>query len=148
MRIGEWRLDREEMATWTLERHKTETISLVEAAAQLGVKQEVVYALSRAQILTTNVVRVGRREAQNVSNSSLSDFRNRFVFGTELARLAGTSPKHLARRLLAIGIPAVAGPGVRNCNCRQYVWERSPQTLDVAISSFVGKPHEKRGLER
>lgn len=147
-RIGEWRLDREEVATWMLERHKTESVSLVEAADQLGVKQEVVYALSRAKILTTNVVRVGRREARKVSNSSLSAFRDQYVFGTELARLAGTSPKHLARRLLAIGIHAVAGPGVHNCMCRQYVWERSQQTLDVAMSSFVGKPHERRGLER
>ncbi|SOY40313.1 conserved hypothetical protein [Cupriavidus phytorum] len=145
VRIGEWRLDREEVATWMLERHKTETISLVEAAARLGVKQEVVYALSRAKILMTNVVRVGRRQAQTVSNSSLSDFGARYVFGTELARLAGTSPRHLARRLLAMGIHAVAGPGVNNCMCRQYVWERSQQTLDVAMNTLVGKPHERRG---
>lgn len=148
VRIGEWRLDREEVATWMLERRKTDSVSLVEAATQLGVKQEVVYALSRAKILTTNVVRIGRREAQTVSTSSLSDFRDRFVFGTELARLAGTSPKLLAQRLLAIGIHAVAGPGVRNCQCRQYVWERSQQTLTAAVSSFVRSAQERRDLER
>lgn len=136
-RLGEWCVNRAELEAWLLGRRGRRGISLAEAATELGVKQEVAYALSRAGILKTDVVRVGRRYARRVSSEALVEFSNRYVFNTELARRAGTSPRHLAHSLLASGINAIAGPTVTTCRCRQYVWPRSRRILDVARTASL-----------
>ncbi|MGN8086103.1 hypothetical protein ACTJK6_08660 [Ralstonia sp. 22086] len=138
--IGNWLLNEEEIASWRSFEQKKMPIrlSINDAALQLGVKQEVAYALVRSGILPAVVERIGRRTAQWVNASALNQFRKRYVLGNELARLSRTSPKQIAQRLRISGILPVAGPTSASAPCRQYIWPRTRTILRLATAK---KPH-------
>lgn len=138
--IGSWLLNEEEVANWRSQEQEKRPVrlSINDVALQLGVKQEVAYALVRSGILPAVVEKIGRRAAQWVNASALHQFRKRYVLGNELARLSGTSPKQIAQRLRISGILPVAGPTSASAPCRQYIWKRTRNILALAAAK---KPH-------
>jgi hypothetical protein len=124
--VGRWLLDKEDVASWRARRQEDgqTKFSIMETAMQLGVKQEVAYALVRAGLLPVVMEAAGRRTAQWVTRAALDQFRRQFVFGAELAKTMQTSPKKLVQVLKAAGVQAVAGPDIDSVPCRQYVWRR------------------------
>lgn len=135
--MGKWRLSKDDLVKWRLvaETVGASRLSVGDVALQLGVKPEVAYALVRARLLPTATDGVGRRVAQWVDIHALSEFREQYILGTELAALARTSPKQIAQRLKACGIQPIAGPGFGRTFCRQYVWQRTPGVLTAAATS-------------
>ena len=99
-------------------------LSVPKAAHALGVKQEVAYALARAGVLKTRRGSTGARQVRLVSAKNLDDFRRRYVFSPELAKVFCESSKSLPARLLQRGILPVAGPAIARIHCRQYLWRR------------------------
>lgn len=134
--IGKWRLRKDNLVKWraVTEEVRASRLSVDDVAVQLGVKQEVAYALVRAKLLPATIDSAGRRVAQWVDIHALSEFRERYILGTELASLARTSPKQIAQRLKACGIQPIAGPGSARIVCRQYVWQRTPAVLSAAVA--------------
>ena len=102
-------------------------ISLMDAAAVMQVKQEVVYSLVRSKLLFAELRRIGRRPALWVTRDELQRFANTFIFGRDLAKLHATSSRSLATKLNDLGVSPVAGPGIDSC--RQLVYRRS----DIAV---------------
>jgi hypothetical protein len=100
--------------------------SLPEAAKLLQTKQEVIYALARSGLLHVVERKTGRRRQQIVTTSSLSMFKEQFIFGSELASTIGRSPRATASLLAAGGVLPVAGPTVDGN--RQVVFERESAT--------------------
>ena len=133
--LGKWRLSKGDLAKWRPDAETTggARLSVGDAAAQLGVKQEVAYALVRAGLLPVTTESVGRHAAQWVDVQALSGFQKQYILGTELAAFARTSPKRMAQRLKACGIQPVAGPGSARVACRQYVWQRTSSVLSAAV---------------
>lgn len=125
--VGSWLLDKEDVTSWRTGRQEggQTKYSIMEAAVQLGVKQEVAYALVRAGLLPVVMEAAGRRTAQWVIRSALDQFQRQFVFGVELAKEMQTSPKKLAQIMSTAGIQAAAGPDIDSAPCRQYVWHRT-----------------------
>lgn len=103
-------------------------MSVSQAAKELGVKEEVAYALARLGLLRTDTERHGRRKTQTVSDASLKRFRRSYVLAPELAALLKTDPRGMAKRLISAGIKPVAGPRLAGAPCRQYVWRRDVTT--------------------
>ncbi|KAF7963944.1 hypothetical protein AWV80_04100 [Cupriavidus sp. UYMU48A] len=134
--LGKWRLSKDDLVKWraVAEEVGASRLSVDDVAVQLGVKQEVAYALVRARLLPATVDSAGRRVAQWVDIHALSEFRAQYILGTELAALARTSPKQMAQRLKACGIQPIAGPASAPIFCRQYVWQRTPAVLSAAVS--------------
>lgn len=134
--MGKWRLSKDDFVKWrpVAEKIGTSKLSISDAAVQLGVKPEVAYALVRARLLPATTDCAGRRVAQWVDIRALSEFREQYILGTELAALARTSPKQVARRLKACGIQPIAGPGSARTSCRQYVWQRTSGVLSAAVA--------------
>lgn len=129
--IGGWLLDEVEVNEWRAATRSVATskISITAAAARLGVKQEVAYALIRAGLLSTIVEASGRRCAHWVTTKALRQFQTRYVLGPELRVALGTSAKALPQKLHAAGFVAVAGPKIGHSPCRQYVWRRTRKLL-------------------
>lgn len=109
-------------------------VSVVEASRQLGIKQEVAYALVRFGILESHEARIGRRLVKLVTNRAILRFSRRYILGAELAKALGKSPKFLANNLRIKKIMPVAGPSVVASPCRQYCWRRSPRLLSVVAT--------------
>ncbi len=135
--IGKWRLSKDDLVRWrpVAETVGASRLSVGDVALQLGVKQEVAYALVRARLLPATTDSAGRRIVQWIDIQALSEFREQYILGTELAALARTSPKQMAKRLKACGIQPIAGPGSARTFCRQYVWQRTPGVLTAAATS-------------
>ena len=102
-------------------------ISLMEAAAVMQVKQEVVYSLVRSKLLLAELKRIGRRPALWVTRDELQRFATTFIFGRDLAKALSTSSRSLTSKLKDLGVEPVAGPGIDTC--RQLVFRRS----DIAV---------------
>ncbi|XYJ85898.1 helix-turn-helix domain-containing protein [Cupriavidus necator] len=134
--MGKWRLSEDDFVKWrpVAETVGASKLSVSDVAVQLGVKPEVAYALVRARLLPATTDSAGRRVAQWVDIRALSEFRERYILGTELAALARTSPKQVAQRLKACGIQPIAGPDSARTSCRQYVWQRTPGVLSAAVA--------------
>jgi hypothetical protein len=98
-------------------------LTIPQTAFQLDVKQEVAYALVRLGLLETSVRQVGRRTERCVSTASLEQFRQLYVFGRDLARQLGRSPKAVAALLASHDISPVAGPSLNSC--RQLLFQRT-----------------------
>ncbi len=134
--MGRWRLNKDDLVKWrpVAETVGASRLSVGDVALQLGVKQEVAYALVRAQLLSATPESAGRRIAQWVEVHALSEFREQYILGTELAALTRTSPKQVAQRLMARDIQPIAGPRSARAFCRQYVWQRTPGVLSAAAA--------------
>lgn len=114
----------EEINLWAvqLDAGKGAWLSMRDVAVRLSVKQEVAYFLARSKLLRTQRVRIGRRMETRTSERWLKEFQATYVFGRDLAHEHGRSPRSIAEQLTALGVAAVAGPGVSAC--RQLVYSR------------------------
>ncbi len=97
-------------------------LTMPEAAVELKVKQEVAYALGRANLLATECMKVGRRLERRTRRSSLAAFLSENIFARDIAKDLRCSPKHVSKLLTTLGLTPVAGPGVNGC--RQLVYRR------------------------
>lgn len=105
-------------------------ITVGKAAALLGVKEEVAYAMVRLGILWSTSVRRGRCTVLMVKPTAIERFRRKYILGPELAVFLGMSPKHTTHHLWMNGFRPVAGPSIVKSPCRQYVWPRSKKLVD------------------
>lgn len=132
--VGSWLLNDKEVSGW-LSRDCpaiSSRIPVPTVAKELGVKQEVAYAIIRAGLLHSVGGIAGRHRTQWVTSTGLQRFRKCFVFGSELALELRTSAKALRRQLGVAGFIPVAGPNMSDAKCRQYVWRRTQK-----LTTFV-----------
>ena len=94
-----------------------------EAAVRMGVKQVVIYSLVRYELLQTTLRRTGRRPERRVKFIQLEEFENQYVFGRDIAKTFGCSPRKVAALLEQSNVKPVAGPKINNC--RQLVFVRT-----------------------
>lgn len=99
---------------------RSSSMSVLEVAEALQIKQEVAYALVRHGLIDTVKERVGARTVTRVWPKMLATFKQHYVFGRDLASAVGTSPKALADRLDRLEIRPVLGPSVDGS--RQYLY--------------------------
>lgn len=98
-------------------------LTLPEAAVRMGVKQEVIYSLVCSELLKTTLRRTGRRAEQRVTFIQLDAYENQYVFGRDIAKTFGCSPRKVAALLEQSNVKPVAGPKINNC--RQLVFVRT-----------------------
>jgi hypothetical protein len=96
------------------------TVSIDQAAAMLGLKQQVVYELARGKFLATEICQTGDLPGRRVTQSAIADFQRDYVALTSLARDLGVSVR---RTLNEIATPPACGPRVDGT--RQYFYRRS-----------------------
>lgn len=115
--------DRSRLQEWLLgNRSRPATLSLRATACLLDIKEEVVYFLARRGLLKTHQVRSGRKRESHVSEQTLEDFQQTYLFASSLARNRRTSSRAIQKFLQSTGVSPVAGPGVDRC--RQLVYRR------------------------
>lgn len=103
-----------------------EVFSIVEAASQLGVKQEVAYCLVRSGYLIAESITVGRSDKTLIRMKNLDLFRNTFVDVRSIAKYWTTSSRWAVNYLKTSGVYPVTGPSVDAC--RQYFFRRQDLT--------------------
>lgn len=109
--------------------------SIPEAAKYLGIKQEVAYWLVRHQMLHAQRLPRKKGLGLRIHRDEIKRFRQQFIFGTEIARQIGRSPKKTQLLLADQGIQAIIPDSIDPC--RQLFFERTP-----AIVSFIARQGE------
>lgn len=118
---------------------QSNTLSIVEVAEQMAVKQEVAYHLVRQGLLQTATAATHRRN-QRVAMQQLQEFKTAYVWLRDLARGAHTSPKHLRTLLDKEGIRPISGPDVDGC--RQTLFRRECLQARPAILGTISLPED------
>ena len=118
---------------------QSNTLSIVEVAEQMAVKQEVAYHLVRQGLLQTATAATHRRN-QRVAMQQLQEFKTAYVWLRDLARGARTSPKHLRTLLDKEGIRPISGPDVDGC--RQTLFRRACLQARPAILGTISLPED------
>lgn len=115
-----------ELKTWYQDSQlwPSNSISVPQAASELKVKEEVVYALVRNGFLQVEKVVMQRRRTSRVPAENIARFNGRFIFGRDLAASLDTSSTSLIRRLMNLNIYPVSGPTIDDC--RQFLFEKNP----------------------
>ena len=117
-----------------LTRVEGRTLSVAEAAGELGVKQEVAYHWVRVGLLATVVVDSPMESGRRVTDAALAAFQREYVTGAEFARVHGLGRKWAATHLVKAGARPVSGPSVEGA--RQFLFRRAD--LDgVDVSALV-----------
>ena len=107
------------------------TLSVVEAATQLGVKQEVAYSWVRAGLLATVMVDSPNETGRRVTEAALAAFRQEYVTAAEFACVHRLGKKWAGRNLIELGVKAVSGPSVDGA--RQFLfWRADLAGFDVS----------------
>jgi len=98
------------------------TMTVVEAAERLGVKQQVAYHLVREGLLASTRAKVGRRAGAVVSAGAIDAFELQFAALVTLASAAGVGARRSVSWGRAQGLKFVSGPSIDGS--RQYFVER------------------------
>jgi hypothetical protein len=128
------------------------TLSVVEAAAELGVKQEVAYHWVRIGLLKTVTVDSPMESGRRITEAALEAFRSEYVTAAEYARVHRLGWKWAARHLIEFGVQAVSGPSVDGA--RQFLFRRAdlqgfdPKRLVSGVSKLQPKVARARRPDR
>lgn len=113
-------------------------MSVANAAKMLGVKEEVAYAMVRLGWLRSDIVQCSRRSAFVVNLEAIQHFKRNYILAPEAALILNAPRVRITFKLQEGGFFPVAGPGLLNARCRQYVWRRSKKL--VAYLATAAKP--------
>lgn len=109
-------------------------MTIVEAAQDLGVKQEVAYHLVRCGVLSFTIATRQKKRFRVISPDALDAFRQRFVSSVEIAQQWNTSPTTVVHILLDANVRPVVGPSIDGC--RQYFFDRADVDLHYGQDNF------------
>jgi hypothetical protein len=135
-----------------LTRVEGRTLSVVEAAVEIGVKQEVAYHWVRVGLLATVTVGSPTESGRRITEAALAAFRRDYVTGTEFARAHQLGRKWAATHLIQAGVQAVSGPSVDGA--RQFLFRRTdlkgmdPKRVVSGRSKLQPKIARARRLDR
>jgi predicted DNA-binding transcriptional regulator AlpA len=104
------------------DRRRKRVLRIDDVAKRLGFKQEVAYHLVRKGLIKSSVEKLGRRLCRIVLEEDLEQFTGTYISAVEMAKLYGTSPKHLVNRLFRRLIHPETGPKIDGG--RQYFYLR------------------------
>lgn len=123
--VGALVVEESELVTF-LQRHreaKSKTISIVEAASRLTIKQEVAYHLVSRELLPPVAGNKDRRMNRRIAQASVEDFKGRYIWLRDLAGAVGTSPRRAKGLLDARGIRPITAPDIDGC--RQILYAKA-----------------------
>lgn len=102
-----------EVKVWISSSKASDDFMLIpQAAALLGLKQEVAYHLVRVGLIATSNRRLGRRVARVISQRELDRFRSAVSPLSEVARANGINFRAAKAWAVSQGITLVSGPGL------------------------------------
>lgn len=107
---------------------------MVEAAKVLLVKQEVLYWLVHNEFIKAEKVPMLQGRGKRINRLELERFRQRYIFGTEVAACLGTSPRKAMSMLANDGFALAFGQ--RSTKCRQAFYVRTEE-LAAWLSSIT-----------
>ena len=89
-----------------------ETMTIREAAAQLGIYTDAVYRVVESGALPAAHRQVGRRVQYVLQRADVNQFQSDFVFVSELSRRYGVNPTNLADKISSAGPRPTSGPSI------------------------------------
>lgn len=137
--VGEWLVSKSELLLRKIKLHSSSQdkgLSVADAAKELGVKEEVAYALVRHGRLRSEKVQCSRRSAQIISPTAIKHFKRNYILSPEVALLLEIPRGNVLLQLRDEGFSPVVGPTLLHAKCRQYAWRRSKK-LTAYLASFA-----------
>lgn len=137
--VGEWLVSKAELLLRKITLHSSSQdkgLSVADAAKELGVKEEVAYALVRHGRLRSEKVQCSRRSAQIISPTAIKHFKRNYILSPEVALLLEIPRGNVLLQLRDKGFSPVVGPTLLHAKCRQYAWRRSKK-LTAYLASFA-----------
>lgn len=138
--LGALVVEESELVTF-LGRHreaKSKTISIVEAALRLAIKQEVAYHLVSRGLLPPIAGHKERRMNRRIALASVEDFKERYIWLRDLAGAGGTSPRRAKGLLDARGIRPITAPDIDGC--RQILYAKADVEGWIADQRWGASP--------
>ena len=126
--ISRWVFDAGPLRAWqtALTNGQAHWLTIPEAAVALGIKQQVAYWLTQnGYIPTSEKLSTTRRTGAHVRRDDIDRFKERYIFGRDIASTVGRSPRKTMRLLAAQGIYPIRGHSAELC--RQLVYERTEE---------------------
>ncbi|MNR12687.1 hypothetical protein D3C85_1290570 [compost metagenome] len=75
--------------------------------------------------LRSDIVQCSRRSTFAVSLEAIQHFKRNYILAPEAALILNAPRVRITVKLQEEGFLPLAGPGLLNARCRQYVWRRS-----------------------
>lgn len=132
LNIGKWLINPSDLERNQITRQASSHVkgmSVSKAAQELGVKEQVAYALVRLGRLRSEMVQCSRRPAQLVSIEAIQHFNRNYILAPELALRLSVHMVKVQFQLQSGGFLPIAGPNVPHAQCRQNVWRRSKKLM-------------------
>ncbi|OPA96915.1 hypothetical protein BFW87_11390 [Pseudomonas fluorescens] len=137
--VGKWLVSKSKIVLNRVNLHSSNQekgMSIANAAKELGVKEEVAYALVRHGRLRSETVQCSRRSAQIISSEAILHFKRNYILSPEIALLLDLPRGNVLLQLRDEGFSPVVGPTLLHAKCRQYAWRRSKK-LTAYLASFA-----------
>lgn len=134
--ISAWVFRKTEIQLWKLklEGGLTNWMTIDKASKVLGVKQQVAYQLVKISLLKAEVMPEQRKQGTRVSKRSIEEFKQNYIFSTQIAEKLGCSSKKVIKDLAFMGVKPVSGPSVDGM--RQMLYKRDQVLCKLEIPAF------------
>lgn len=129
--ISGWVFETAQLRAWhlALNNGRSNWLSIPAAAKSLGVKQQVVYWLTQNGFLLAEKLGMSKGLGSRIHREEFERFRQRHVFGRQIAALMGTSSRKARERLDYRGIHPLRGTSAEPCRMLIYVLSEELQRI-------------------
>lgn len=138
--IARWLFDRAELASWIDIQNKgfrDGAMSIVEAAQELNLKQEVAYYLIHRGVLNSYIEEDTKQTF--VRTGDIEQFKRTYILTSEIAsRMGVPRASTVPRRLNSIGIKPYLDPSIDLC--RQYIYQRTEELERLIDERLIIEP--------
>ncbi len=141
--IASWIVSRNILKNWCeLTFPKKDTgHKIVDVAKILGIKEEVAYFLCRRGFLHEDEIDSKRGKARSISQSTLTEFSDKYIFSTSICKCWNACPRTLLKIFRQHNILPISGPDIDHG--RQYLFERTSELIALLPKVFC-KRHSQR----
>lgn len=122
--IAAWNFKESELRNWKLKNQNGmgAWLTISQAAGILGVKPQVVYELVSLNYLQAEIMPKQMKRGTRIRTEKLQDFKEKYIFATQIAELMTCSPRKVINHLASFGEYPISGPAVNGA--RQVLYTR------------------------
>lgn len=132
--IVTWNFAEAELKNWKIKNLNGlgHWLTITQAAKLMSIKEQVAYELVRGSYLQTEVTPMQTKKGTRIKRTAIEQFKEKYIFATEIAELLGCSPRKAINNLLKMGIKPISGPNVDGL--RQVLYLRESE-LDMLMQN-------------
>lgn len=123
--IASWVFKEAELKNWKIKNQNGlgNWLTITNAAKLMGIKEQVAYELVRIGYLDAEAMPLQMKRGTRIKRSTIVEFKDKYIFATQIAENLGCSPRKAINNLLKMSINPISGPSVDSL--RQVLYLRT-----------------------